>query len=728
MAAMARIRCSGGIVLAEGRRAWLVEGSGEEVRDWRRFAAAPVVVGPSDASARDVERARREARRLVAAGGALVAAAGVDLGDGFRSARLDGGGESRRDAVLAALEVLGVDQASRIGDQAAVLVALFGPRATRRVGALAREVMASGNLSSLRLAVAASDLLGPEQLEDVLRWGLALTPGVDPVQQGSTDLLAERLGAVFGSFPPHRRLALIRSLWDDVMAWQRSAHARARARRRRFSEARVDAWQRQIARQDEACWRAAARSQLGDRPSATAMLMWAPGPPEWTQALERAFQEAISATALLRTAMAAEEGPVEVAVLRHLDQLAYAATAHLRHVPDRVEALRSLEPRGSAASDRAAAVAAATVLATDPQTAERVVEVGGIRVDRDHLGPSLARTLSDACELSQAVLRWAMELCRTMSEVPFDVRSTPAVAEWRAVAGYSAVRDPHLWPHRDVGPTDRLSLAERLAGEPADPMTIELLDDGLWLADLADAVAQWYGHEQAAIAWFGLDGIDVDPPLEPPDPRLPLVESLPLAVAGAAQLVSLGAAPPARPASWGALVESLVAAAEALGMADEFPVAPEVADWNSRELPGTGLTVEVARTARQLAEWGNYMGNCIATYAEDAGEGYALMALRDPTSRLVANMAIARSGSRWRIEQARARFNQPLDDELEQAIRRWVNRLKGASVAAPRPARAAAATRRASRRPAGRRPPARERLARATAEMAGAIEIGRAHV
>lgn len=91
---MARIRCSGGIVLDRGQRAWLVEGSGEEVRDWRRFAAAPVVVGPPDPPARDVERARREARRLVVAGGPLVAAAGVDLGGGFRSARLDGGGES----------------------------------------------------------------------------------------------------------------------------------------------------------------------------------------------------------------------------------------------------------------------------------------------------------------------------------------------------------------------------------------------------------------------------------------------------------------------------------------------------------------------------------------------------------------------------------------------------------------------------------------------------------
>lgn len=583
---MARIRCSGGIVLDKGWRAWLVEGSGEEVRDWRPFAAAPVVVGPPGAPAREIERARREARRLLAAGGPLVAAAGVDLGGGFRSARLDGGGESRRDAVLAALEVLGVDQVGRIGEQPALLAALFGPRATRRVGATARQVMASGNLSSLRLAVAASDLLGPEQLEDVLGWGLALPTGVDPVPHGSTELLAERLQAVLGSFTSRRRLSLIRSLWDDVVAWQRSAHARARARRRRFSQTRLDAWRRTIARKDEAWWRTAARPELGDRPSPTAMLMWVPGPQVWSDALGWAFQEAISATALLRTAMAAEEGPVEVAVLGHLDQLAYAATALLPTVPDRVEVLRSFTPRGSPASDGAGAVAGAAVLATDPQTADRSVEVAGVRVDRDRLGPSLARALADACELAQAVLGWAIELYGTMSEVPREVRPTTAVTGWGAVAGYSPVREPHLWSHRDVGPADRLSLAERLAAQPAEAMTTELLDDGLWLADLADALARWYGHEHAAIAWFGLDGIDVDPPLEPPDPRLPLVESLPLAIAGAAQLVSLGASPPARPGSWEGLVRALVTSAEAMGLADEFPVAPEVTDWNRRELPG----------------------------------------------------------------------------------------------------------------------------------------------
>ncbi|MCE7008139.1 hypothetical protein LWC34_35775 [Kibdelosporangium philippinense] len=79
--------------------------------------------------------ATRQLIVLVAAGTETAAAAGVDLGGGFTSARLAGAYGDRRDAVLAALRVLGVEGAHRLGDRTSTLVALFGLSATKRVGA-----------------------------------------------------------------------------------------------------------------------------------------------------------------------------------------------------------------------------------------------------------------------------------------------------------------------------------------------------------------------------------------------------------------------------------------------------------------------------------------------------------------------------------------------------------------------------------------------------------------
>ena len=103
---------------------------------------------------------------LVAAGGAVAAGADVDLGTGHRSARIDGGAGDRRDAVLAALAVPGF--AGRLGPPPALLAALFGPDATKPLGAAALEAITAGRWPVLRYAVAAADLLGPEQLVRLL--------------------------------------------------------------------------------------------------------------------------------------------------------------------------------------------------------------------------------------------------------------------------------------------------------------------------------------------------------------------------------------------------------------------------------------------------------------------------------------------------------------------------------------------------------------------------------
>ena len=245
---------------------------------------------------------------------------------------------------------------------------------------------------------------------------------------------------------------------------------------------------------------------------------------------------------------------------------------------------------------------------------------------------------------------------------------------------------------------------------------VEFLDDGLWIADLADALAAWYGHERAEVN-YGVHGIDVDPADDEDDLRSPLLKSVPLAVAGAAQLLAVGAAPPARPKSWDALVAALVAAAENLGLDEPFAMAAEVAATDRTVLPGTDLVVDVARTPRRLAEWGNYMGNFMAGYADDADRRYALVALRHATGTLAVNLALQRGTRRWFVSEAFARFNEDLPAELRARLDAWAEQIPVARPAAGG-ARGAARPRRTA--PGGRRPPARDRLLRASARLGGA--------
>src|SRR5215472_1412486 len=86
-----KIRLSGGVV-ASGVRAWLPGGSGpvQMLAEPATPLGEPVALGPDGASEEQVRHAVDELARLVRAGGAAAAGAGVDLGSGFRSARLAG--------------------------------------------------------------------------------------------------------------------------------------------------------------------------------------------------------------------------------------------------------------------------------------------------------------------------------------------------------------------------------------------------------------------------------------------------------------------------------------------------------------------------------------------------------------------------------------------------------------------------------------------------------------
>jgi len=135
------------------------------------------------------------------------------------------------------------------------------------------------------------------------------------------------------------------------------------------------------------------------------------------------------------------------------------------------------------------------------------------------------------------------------------------LVQWRAVAGYTPQRPPATWeqPALDCGmPT----LAERLRERPdAQPADVEIPSDLLWFGELADAIAQLNGYEAADVTYGPtMPDVDTAPAPPEPDPLRPRLDSVPLAVAGAAQLVSLGAEVPSRPRSWSELIDGLLAA------------------------------------------------------------------------------------------------------------------------------------------------------------------------
>jgi hypothetical protein len=168
--------------------------------------------------------------------------------------------------------------------------------------------------------------------------------------------------------------------------------------------------------------------------------------------------------------------------------------------------------------------------------------------------------------------------------------------------------------------------------------------------------------------------IDVEVPREP---LVPATQSIALAAAGAAQLVELGGQVPRRCQSWPDLVAGLLATASiAEALTGDFTVAPEIHAADTGVLPGTDMCIEVARNRRQLADWSDYMGNCIASswYVHAATEGRAaLLALRAPDGTIAANVELRPTAFGWRIHEIEARFNQDPDPRLVTRMREWVN-------------------------------------------------------
>ncbi|MBP2472456.1 hypothetical protein JOF53_001328 [Crossiella equi] len=654
-----------GLTTAPGTRCWLPTAAPVEDRSGAHPPGAPVVVGPADATPVAVRAAVRELLPLTEA-----AAAGIDLGGGFTSACLAGAPGDRRDAVLAGLRLLGADGAHRLGDRNAVLVALFGTSATKRVGAAAHTAVGERQWAALGLASAASDLLGPEQVEQLL--ALRAPAGTDPFGRGATSTVAEHLSRVLGGYPRPRRLTLVLSLWQELC--ERLAHREdlAGLAARQTGADRIDRLrERHGDHYDEAVLRELHQSFAGI-PSLAEAARWQP-PRQWAAAeLRRLLHDAIAATALLRLARSVHEHGVPFAVRRHRAELEAADGCLSRNA--RNAAAR--RPENGYSHPARPGVYLHQILQS--VGADRRITGKTETAVRTRL--AMARNYG-VVVLDAVVERLAVLDGRPLHECWDDCQPWQAgrLRQWRAVAGFT--RAPGDWEQRPLadahpdGPVATLDL--RLAAEPeADPVAVEQPHDLLWLADLADALAPFHGLDRAT-ARLGRAVPTLDY-RTPPEDRRP--DSVPLAVAELAQLVAFGAAPPPRCRSWSELVAGVDAAiAVAEASTGFFPVPDQLSTVDKQVIPGTGLVAEIGREPRQLAAWSGYMGNCLGEswYHAQAQRGQCvLMALRDPADgRIVANLDLRRHTGGWYVYEVRGRFNDDADPELLARLKRWVAKL-----------------------------------------------------
>ncbi len=627
-------------------------------------AGAAVALGPAAADPACAVAALQE---LVRAGGVVAAGGNVDLGDGFRSARLPGGTGDRRDGILAALRCV---EPERLGDRFAVLVALFGPSATKRVGAAALKAIDERRFAALALAAGASDVLGPEQLERIL----ALAG--DSVGDVAPSVIAARLATLFPRVLAKRRADLLVSLWQRVAE---HAVAKQRIARRLAGQVRTPTEELRAAlraNEDKLLVRHV-QEACGGSPTLADAARWIPDARWVRDRLQALLVDAIAATALLRAALAVADYGVQAGIQLALPQL-----------------------KAAAVHDICRSVRAGRVLSVEDSN--RVVE-----------------RLSHAYDAGVLVLEAATAWLEFASTLPSDARywDVHGLAEWRAVAGYSPVRRPETWvEHPAFSPPGTPALADR---EPA----VEQVADLLWLADVADALAQLHGHEQAVID-SDLPSFDVDP--ERPEPAGPALreDSVPAALAGAAQLVAFGATPP-RTSDWSRFAAGLAADALVVeAFTHTFAVPPVLAERDGQLIAGTPARLEVAGNPRQLASWAQEMGNCIAgpEYVHCAQAGRSVLAaLRAPDGRILANVEIVPRGKArgWRVEEMRARFNADPAPELASRFTEWVGSL-------PRPALvfADAGDRPDRTRPrrARRRPPVGVPLSAAATSALAAVE------
>lgn len=680
------IQLAGDVVLSADLAAWDAAG---RPATHELPTGAWVAIGPADANGADIAQGCAELERLVTDGGPIVAGAGIDLGGGFRSARLAGARGDRRDAVLAALRLLPPDQVHRLGHRAAILVALFGPDATKPLGAAASRAIDEERWPALTLASAASDVLGTEQLEAVLAW--EAPDGVDPLPHAQASTLANHLALNFDGITKPRRLTLLRDLWGAVV--ERLVDQLCRSRRR---DGQLIDQASLFKRRQRMLDDIALKYAWWDDASPANLAQWIPPGGFWDEVLTASVDDALAATVLGRLAVTSADSSLHEALYRHAELLEYGAKLISRRATN--EAKRKV----SGLDDRPARAGAVVRdiygrLASAPLDERTTVFIQ----ERLAMAHDYANVV---LETLQPTLSTLFDLRPDLALGPMSRWTSRDLKAWRAVAGYSDVRPPESWTFDMLAPPGhqgRLpSLSSRLGADPAAaPGQLETVGDMLWYADLADIHAQLHGYDQAAMTeyFFGQGGraphMHLDRTENPPAPFATSLDSVATALTETAQLRALGGRPSGPPRTWSTYADGLsrsVATAAAGGAG--FPVPDGVSAYDGRQLPGTEARLEIARDSQTLLGWSTYMGNCISGeyYADAASTGRTVLAaLRNADGAIVANLHFAVHRSGWRLMEIQGRFNNDPDPELERHVLEWIKSLPGREpVPPPEPHRA----------------------------------------
>ena len=697
---MPSVRLANGVLAATGEEAWLAWPYGQPIAGAPRGSApppsgAPVVLGPRTARPGTVVTALVALDVLLREAGLAACGAAVDLGNGFRSGRLAGAVEERRDAVLAALRGLGAQNAHRLGDRATVLTALCGPRATRRVGAALQRAAADGRWAAIHLAVAASDVLGPEQVEKIL--GLQDPAGVDPIPGGLPSALAGQLGEVLAPYPPARRLTLLLDLWERVLASPRPDRPSIRLMAGQLGEEQVE--QVLLARRGvRDAWVLDHLAAIGGPQRWGVTTRWPQRADDamWTHSLagrqnpfaaeesRRLLADTLAVLALTATALAAARRPVTEALVGHARTL--AMSIHPEAAPEGGVyldcALAGPMPTPGRPGHLVARLAVAAVGATawDFDRDFNLHRWTALRGDPRWAPPvglfaDCAGVFGECGRHHRDVARFARPLL------------AQAYAQGRAVLADLVARfyeDDHPLPHGQLA-----SRWARACGWDAHDATgvgnrrppYATCDcNGWWILALADNLADLEQGPRLAPDWRGgglpWDAVagEAEEPGGDDEQRAPL-DSVPGAVAAATQLLRWGASPPPRPTTWAELADGLWQAAP---IAAPFQVPLEIAAWHGRTLPGSDLSIQVARGYTDLNAWAAYMGNCIAGYAEEGESGECvLLAFREADGTIAANVDLHHGRSRWYADEARGRFNQHLSADVDAPLKAWIAALPG---------------------------------------------------
>ena len=391
-------------------------------------------------------------------------------------------------------------------------------------------------------------------------------------------------------------------------------------------------------------------------PSLAGIARWTPPDGYWYGRLHGVVSDALAATALLRAAAAVADHGLMEGLARSADLL---------------RAAEALLP-ASAAAAAARKVPGLTGLPSRPGVYVRDIcrRVSGDG-PRDHRFAGFVQPrLACARDFALVIMEDAGALLLDeYVNVPDRVLGHWACSDlraWRQKVGYTSARPPAGWGGipllADHFPGHREPLSQRLAAAPGsdgpDGPDVEVAGDLLWYAELADALAGLYGHDAAQGHGQGLC-FDHDPPL-PAEPLSPRQDSVTLAFSGAAQLTALGATPPRRAGTWREFVGGLAASISITeAITGEFGVPAPLAVLDGTTITGTGLSFRVARSARTLAEWSDYMGNCIAGqhYIDRAGAGRSVLTgLYDKNGVLIVNAELVpRLARRTRLAGRRDR-------------------------------------------------------------------------